>query len=161
MNQELETVSHLVKSADNLMWLGEPEIDNWFVVIGKNRDSPIIDEVNFDTALDRLGGESETVRVINLGHWLCGWVELVIADPVHVEEIQKIKSDLADYPLLDEEEYSRRQDEAITKFWDECSDEDKEYYYEKVGIEVERDEDGNILLHDEDGRVYDLVSEGF
>ena len=50
MNQELETVSHLVKSADNLMWLGEPEIDNWFVVIGKNRDSPIIDEVNFDTA---------------------------------------------------------------------------------------------------------------
>lgn len=46
------------------------DIGEWFVApIGRNRDSDLLAESNWDEAFRLLGGESEQVQVHRFGHW--------------------------------------------------------------------------------------------
>lgn len=84
------------------------------IVVGRNRDSGILDESNFESALKMLGGESKTVKIGHFGHWACGWFELILVDPKDKKALLKafeIKQSLEDYPVLDESDYSERESE--------------------------------------------------
>ena len=91
----------------------ENGISDYLVVpVGRNRDSGIRQESNFQTALKMLGGESKKVQVHRFGHWGPGWFEIILVDPKatkKVEIAEEIRSKLEDYPLLDEDDYSRRE----------------------------------------------------
>lgn len=57
-------------------------IGEWLVLpCGRNRDSSLMEESNFDTALKMLGGESDNVEIHRFGHWACGWFEIIIVRP--------------------------------------------------------------------------------
>lgn len=89
-----------------------PNLGNLVVVLSRSRDSEILDESNFESALDMLGGESKNVKVERFGHWACGWFELILVDPKskkHLKIAQKIHNELKDYPVLDESDYSERE----------------------------------------------------
>ena len=58
-------------------YMGE-DFSAYLVLLGRHRDSPILDNVNFDAALELLGGESKTVLVERSSHWAVGWVEVLI-----------------------------------------------------------------------------------
>ena len=100
---------------------------HWVVVpgIGRNRDSEILQESNFDAALELLGGESKNVEIVRFGHWGCGWFELIRVNPKSLSKIQvamQIQIDLDHYPVLDECDFSERENEYQIKFADEAKD---------------------------------------
>jgi hypothetical protein len=101
--------------------LGLSEQQNWFVLpVSQTRDSGELDKSNFAVALEQLGGESETVQVHRFGHWGPGWYEIIIVDPADVERVKTaegIESSLADYPVLSDEDVSRREWNAYTNTW--------------------------------------------
>lgn len=101
------------------------EWPQYFVFIGRNRDSDDMTESNFAVALERLGGESETVQVIRESHWACGWIEWIAiheSDATALENARDMIESLNDYPALDEEDWSRRESESAYQIWRDCYD---------------------------------------
>lgn len=98
--------------------LGLEDRQAWLVVIGRNRDSGVLAESNFASALTSLGGESETCEIHRFGHWGCGWFELILLHPDRETEADSIESALADYPVLDDSDYSERECEALSESWE-------------------------------------------
>jgi hypothetical protein len=95
--------------------------EDWLIVLGRNRDSGAITNSNFETALKQLGGEGEHVAVENASHWACGWVEYLIVDPANealVAQAEEIRDSLENYPVLDDEDVSRREYEDYLESWD-------------------------------------------
>lgn len=93
------------------------------VPVAHNRDSESLGESNFAVALEMLGGESETVEVCRFGHWANGWFEIILIDPTHSSTLQvakEIESKLKDYPVLDEDDFSEREQEAAQEVWANC-----------------------------------------
>ena len=103
--------------ADN--YIGQ-DYPGFYVLLSQSRDSDILDQSNFTTALEQLGGESDTVIVIRSNHWAVGWVECIA---IHESDKRStgvggnIQWRLKDYPILDEEDYYERENEYITDTW--------------------------------------------
>lgn len=104
-------------SFDN--YIGETDFGNLQVIMCRSRDSDVLTESNWVTALDLLGGESETVVIHRFGHWACGWWEALCVDPSSDQFAiaQDIEDRLASYPVLDEEDWGRREDEKAQEVW--------------------------------------------
>jgi hypothetical protein len=113
---------------------------DWFVApVGQNRDSECLDQSNFAVMLERLGGESDTVEVHRFGHWGPGWFEIIIIDPTTQSKVKiaaDAERDLADYPILDETDYSQREYDASCEVWDSFCLSDKVELCQKEGVSV-------------------------
>ncbi|MDM7992983.1 MAG: hypothetical protein QUS11_06675 [Candidatus Fermentibacter sp.] len=93
--------------------------EDWIVVpVTHDRDSGPRAESNFASALDMLGGESDTVEVHRFGHWGPGWFEIILAHPSLSGKVEEIESALANYPILDEMDLSERESEAEREAWE-------------------------------------------
>lgn len=91
--------------------------------VGRSRDSDCGEESNFDAMLQGLGGESETVQVVRESHWAVGWVEWIAiheSDEQALRAADAMKASLEDYPILDEEDHSRREWEECERVWSDC-----------------------------------------
>lgn len=95
--------------------------DQWLVTgIGQNRDSGLLDRVNFASAikiLEKAGIDHEVKRA---NHWAVGWVEdlmIRVGDDRAIAEIEEIEGALANYPILDDDAYSAA----------ECAQEDEDW----------------------------------
>jgi len=106
-------------SPSNFMGDSSEDHYHWLVVLGRNRDSHDLDNVNWDTALEELGGGGKSVEVVNFGHWAVGWIEYLLVDPDSPEAAiaQDITARLNDYPLLDEEAYCQRRYDHALEIW--------------------------------------------
>jgi hypothetical protein len=85
-------------------YIGESYFD-YYVLLSRHRDSGIVEESNFQSALKALNGESDTVKVIRASHWLCGWIEMILiheSDKESVDKGNEIEKALENYPILDE-----------------------------------------------------------
>lgn len=103
---------------DRSNYMGENLSRLLVVPVSQHRDSDALDRSNFRVALERLGGESETVQVHRFGSWAVGWHEmLLITADGPVTEAEKIAAELADYPVLDEEDYSELEWSEMTAYW--------------------------------------------
>jgi len=94
-------------------YIGETYYD-YYVLLSHHRDSGLVDESNFQSALKMLNGESDTVKVIRAKHWLCGWVEMILIHESDKESIDKgneIEKALENYPILDEDDFYERESE--------------------------------------------------
>jgi hypothetical protein len=95
---------------------------HWLVMpVIQTRDSEALEQSNFASALEQLGGESESVQVHRFGHWANGWFEIIIIDPTDESKVQiaeSIESTLEDYPVLDEEDLSRRENDEYEYAWE-------------------------------------------
>lgn len=92
--------------------------NNWLLVpVERNRDSGPLEESNFEAALEILGGESETVEVHLFNHWACGHFSVIIAHPSRLKDVEDIARALEDYPVLDDEDLSERESEAMDEDW--------------------------------------------
>jgi len=94
---------------------------DWLVApVSRTRDSGPFDESNFAAALEMLGGESEEVEVHRFGHWGPGWFEIIIVAPNTdaAKKAEDIEASLENYPLLDDEDFSRREYDDFLESWD-------------------------------------------
>ena len=99
--------------------LNLPDQQDWIVApTFLNRDSGLIEESNWHTAIAILGDDAEIHR---FGHWACGWIEIMIVPPSQSDQVQEIIDRLAQYPLLDESDHSEREWNAINEAWGAAS----------------------------------------
>lgn len=116
----------------------DSEYQEWYGILGRSRDSGIIQLSNFEVGIKLLGGESDDVRIERYGHWACGWIEGVYVRPgSRAESIaRQIDADLVNYPILDEEDYSRREYEAAADYWDSMTLDDRVELCRNCGVSI-------------------------
>lgn len=91
--------------------------------VGRSRDSDDLEESNFATMLRDLGGESDTVQVVRESHWAVGWVEWIA---IHQDDERALaiadanKARLEDYPVLNEYDWTEREQETAHQIWKDC-----------------------------------------
>ena len=105
-------------------WHDRPEdCEEWAIVYTHNRDSDLLDQSNAD-AIDKAlapfaDGDNADVRAEHHGHWACGWIDGYAIRVYRNGQIteafrayHELAARLADYPVLNEEDFSRREYEA-------------------------------------------------
>jgi hypothetical protein len=112
---------------DSFCWYGQPDedADKWCLVYTSNRDSGLLDQSNAAQIEEMLKPfiARDTVRAETHSHWAVGHVDgyaiLVYTKKGKVTKaFQKwcdIQEQLADYPVLNDEDYSERETEATEK----------------------------------------------
>lgn len=97
--------------------------------VGRNRDSDLLTQSNWDQQWDALKafradvpGTDEVSPVdVCENHWAVGWVEWVAIHESNgpaLREADHLAGALADYPVLDDEDFSRREWEDYEKGWE-------------------------------------------
>ena len=101
---------------------GQLPDEGWGCLVARNRDSDLLSNSNFETALEQLGGEGENVEIVRIGHWACGWIEYlgVREGTPEYDSAVEIHASLEDYPVLDDEDLSQREYEEAHRVWADC-----------------------------------------
>jgi len=110
--------------------------DDYYVFLGRNRDSQLLEVSNFECALAELGGESETVIVVREGHWAVGWIEWIAIHKSDTEAVaiaEALDAALADYPVLNEDDYFAQQFEQACDTWASMSIRERVHLLRKAG----------------------------
>lgn len=99
------------------------DADQWCIVYSHNRDSGLLDQSNaeaIDKAMEPFTeGDDPDVMAEHHHHWACGWIDGWAIRVYRDGQITKafkayhaLAERLANYPILEEEDYSRREFEA-------------------------------------------------
>ncbi len=104
--------------------------------VGQSRDSDCLEQSNFATMVQLLGGESDVVTIVRESHWAVGWVEWIALEADGTPESDKAleiadqaKARIEDYPVLDESDFSEREQAAADETWKNCYDEKERIKY--------------------------------
>lgn len=92
----------------------------YFVFLAQHRESDALTRSNFTCGLKKLGGESDTVRVVRERHWAVGWVEWIAiheSDTAACEKADAMLADLDAYPVLDENHFSELEWSESVDYW--------------------------------------------
>jgi hypothetical protein len=110
-------------------YMGEHWPD-YYVFMGRTRDSDALERANFDAALAAIGGEDwgddggpGRVMIITENHWAVGWVEWIAIHESATQAIAKAETVLArleSYPVVDEDLLSQYEHEEAHQVWSEC-----------------------------------------
>lgn len=106
---------------------------------GQSRDSDDLEASNFATALEELGGETETVIVVRESHWAVGWVEWIAIhqdDDAALEKADALRERYENYPVLDDDDFSRREMETADANWDSCSLRERIELTKRAGVSI-------------------------
>ena len=99
------------------------DAENWGIFYTHHRDSGLLDQSNADAIQKELEsfteGEDPDLIFESHDHWACGWIDgfsiRVFRDGKITDAFHKyhdLAERLAEYPILDEEDYSNREYEA-------------------------------------------------
>jgi hypothetical protein len=138
---------------------------DWLVApVSNMRDGNLLDRSNWDCQIDALAelNTPDTWEIIRHGHWACGWFEFVILAPESeaADVCDTLARDLAEYPVLDETDYSKREWEAMEELWNDARDGDYiEDYAGKDTTESELAELKEMSLSDLWDNGYDDLCE--
>jgi hypothetical protein len=137
--------------------------DGDFVIYGRNRDSTILENSNYELIMAELEKHAETlpehpdgepyVYDFSANHWAVGWVETLLIRQDSPDSLQALASEilgaLSDYPVYDESDYSERQYNAIYEYWQNLSMSDR--------IELCSDNDTSIFAARRDDDISESV----
>lgn len=105
----------------------------WATVYTHSRDSGIAERSNARVIAAEMSKYPDDAREVRAGHWACGWVEgyeirtrkpdgsLTEAWIAYAE----IHASLADYPILDDEDFSREECGEADAYWGQMSPNDR------------------------------------
>ena len=104
---------------------------NYYSFLGQSRDSSALERSNFAAGLKAIGGEKSAdddeetplVCVVRENHWAVGWVEWIAiheTEATQLEIADKIKGDLEDYPVVDENLFSEYEQQEADETWKNC-----------------------------------------
>ena len=89
----------------------------WKVSIMHSCMDGVLEECNFKVFLERLGGESDTVKIERVGFSGDGWYEFVAINSLNTQATElaaTMLSALLDYPILDETRFSEAEETYYT-----------------------------------------------
>lgn len=120
-----------------------------YVFLKQHRDSDTLTRSNFRSALKALGGETDTVLVVNEGHWAVGWVEWIAIhkdDHGALRKADEIMDSLEDYPVVNEEDWSELETEEANEVWAQCySDRDRLDYIRRYRDQFDFHDYGDLI----------------
>jgi len=101
---------------------------DWLVVpVMRTRDSGPLTESNFEAAWSIVEDASVLDNELSceshrFGHWGPGWVEIILVRPEsHCAKVaEDIEASLSDYPVLDDDDHSRREWDSANETWERC-----------------------------------------
>lgn len=139
---------------------GDDDRSAWLVVpVIRTRDSGPLEESNFGFVRGRLdtAASADDWETHRFGHWGPGWYEIIIVRPgtkAH-DEAAEIERRLDGYPVLDEDDLSRREYDSACEGWKHAHKRDRIAALARAGVSIfaaRRDEfpddpDGSILDH--------------
>lgn len=138
-------------------YFGESWPNHYSAGVGQSRDSDCLEQSNFACMLAAIGGESEVVTVVHENHWAVGWVEWIAIEDDGSEESAaalKIADDckeaLDDYPVLDDDDFSRREWEAFQENWNNWAWKD---FVKEIKSQYDLSDDASDVLCDGDNTV--------
>jgi hypothetical protein len=133
----MQTYKELQPTGFDARGLGLEDRQDWYVCpVIRDRDSGCLAESNFATALELLGGESDTVETHSFNHWGHGWFEIILVHPDRKNDVEALENKLENYPLLNEGDYSRRQYESAILFWLCCSLKERMYWCKRYDVSI-------------------------
>jgi hypothetical protein len=113
---------------------------DWYMVASRTRDSGPLDVSNFETAWNRLrhlvggatvpdpdypGHETSVLTIPLFRTWGPGWSKVLMlhkdAPIAALEEAEKMRNALTRYPVLDERDFTEREEEKINETWNSFS----------------------------------------
>lgn len=106
--------------------------EGYFVApVSRNRDSDILTESNFDQQWESLRAHLADVpnadecspQIVRERHFLCGWVEWVAIHESNESALRvadNLAARLERYPVLNEEDWSAREEEEAQRVWAKC-----------------------------------------
>ncbi len=131
--------------------------EGFYVFLGKHRDSDLLSESNFDVGYSKikelnteLENGDKSIRIIREGHWAVGWVEWIGIHESNIPALKvadSIQDKLNDYPVIDESNWSEREDKEANRIW-------KENYSTKERINYIRENESQFDFSD----YSDLIS---
>ena len=117
-------------------------IPTGYCIYSQNRESSILELVNFKAILADLGGEGEHVEIIRHKHWACGWIEyLMVSRDAPTELLDRcveIARALDSDPVYDDEAYSNEQYTAVTEHWLNASMRERVALCSEAGVSIFR-----------------------
>lgn len=131
----------------------------YFPFLGQSRDSDALERSNFRRGLELVGGESDTVLVVRDSHWAVGWVETIYIHESDADALRKadeIRAALADYPVVDESDFSELEWEEVSHYWEGMSVRQRAEICAKYGVSIfaaRRD----YLPPDDTGAIFDYL----
>lgn len=138
MNSELYTPSYLKLWQLPESYFGAQWPDH-YVFLGRNRNSDALTRSNFRSGLEAIGGEKTDdeseiplVQIVRESHWAVGWVEWIAIHKTATDALKaadEIAKKLDDYPVVDEEDFSREEQEEADETWKNCFDEKERVKY--------------------------------
>lgn len=101
--------------------------------VSQTRDSECLERVNFDavTADILKASTHEETAIRRFGHWGPGWYELLLIHPDDAPAIacaEEWQRALEDYPVADEEAFSRAEWDEVMELWEHSSVRDRLSY---------------------------------
>ena len=101
-----------------------PEGD--YVIYSKSSDSSIMENSNYELILtDLLAIDKDNTYEFRASHFLCGWVDYVLIKKDSPDKLTEkaidIVAGLSDYPVYDDSDYYKKQNDAINECWDNLS----------------------------------------
>jgi hypothetical protein len=135
-------------------------IPTGYCIYSQNRESSILELVNFKAILADLGGEGEHVEIIRHKHWACGWIEyLMVSRDAPTELLDRcveIARALDSDPVYDDESYSNEQYTAVTEYWLNASMRERVALCSEAGVSIFR-----VRYHnDMPDKVFDNLMNG-
>lgn len=109
---------------------------DFYVFLGRHRDSDALTRANFDAGLKAIkavsaktyqapdcDNEQDTIEVVCENHWAVGWVKWIAihwSDVAALECADKIMARLENYPVVDEELWSQYESDEANEVWKNC-----------------------------------------
>jgi hypothetical protein len=127
---------------------------DWIVCpVIQTRDSEPFESSNYASAVALLDGANAEYEEHRFGHWGPGWFDIILVNPAHAKVVEDIENRLENYPLLDEEDLSRREWDLAVETWGNMSLRERVALSERFGFhlmacrrdEVPQDRNGSLL----------------
>jgi len=108
------------------------ENGDWLIACSIHRESDCLSRSNFDTfkkSLESLPevknwqGEFAPVTIERFSHWAVGWIDYLIIDPECMPAValaDSLLEKLDSYPVLNEDDFSAKEQEEVEVFWRDC-----------------------------------------
>jgi hypothetical protein len=143
-------------------WSGENYIgkryNEYYILYTHNRDSGPLDESNFDSIKKILDEKKAVYEIVSFNHWLCGWVEEILIHESEKDSLiigNDILKQLDDYPVIDEEDWSNRENDLFYESFNDWGYKDAlSALADKFNLEIYdyKEEEFKALLLEKDSR---------
>ena len=132
------------------------DYSDYYMLYVQDRDSDVYVRSNFQAILDRFKKSDfheKGVEVARSGHWLVGWVELILIHKDNkrcVEIGNQIQKELDEYPILDDDLFYEMETEELQEAFDnwgkEATQEALKDFLHPSQVEIVSQKDHNLYV---------------